>query len=231
MLNTIFQGIFDTQTTNVISVSDFLLCIAVSLALGLVLAAVYTYKTRYTKSFLTTLALLPAIVCVVILMVNGNVGTGVAVAGTFSLVRFRSVPGTAKEIGAIFLAMCAGLIAGMGYLGYAVLFTVVLCAILFLYNLLDFGSRKNGERYKVLHITIPENLDYTGAFDEVLDKYTASHELVQVKTTNMGSLFRLTYNLVLKSPEEEKELIDKLRCRNGNLEISVSCKETVTCEL
>lgn len=231
MLNTIFQGIFDTQTTNVISVSDFLLCIAVSLALGLVLAAVYTYKTRYTKSFLTTLALLPAIVCVVILMVNGNVGTGVAVAGTFSLVRFRSVPGTAKEIGAIFLAMCAGLIAGMGYLGYAVLFTVVLCAILFLYNLLDFGSRKNGERYKVLHITIPEDLDYTGAFDEVLDKYTASHELVQVKTTNMGSLFRLTYNLVLKSPEEEKELIDKLRCRNGNLEISVSCKETVTCEL
>lgn len=231
MLNTIFQGIFDTQTTNVISVSDFLLCIAVSLALGLVLAAVYTYKTRYTKSFLTTLALLPAIVCVVILMVNGNVGTGVAVAGTFSLVRFRSVPGTAKEIGTIFLAMCAGLIAGMGYLGYAVLFTVVLCAILFLYNLLDFGSRKNGERYKVLHITIPEDLDYTGAFDEVLDKYTASHELVQVKTTNMGSLFRLTYNLVLKSPEEEKELIDKLRCRNGNLEISVSCKETVTCEL
>ena len=231
MLNTIFQGIFDTQTTNVISVSDFLLCIAVSLALGLVLAAVYTYKTRYTKSFLTTLALLPAIVCVVILMVNGNVGTGVAVAGTFSLVRFRSVPGTAKEIGAIFLAMCAGLIAGMGYLGYAVLFTVVLCAILFLYNLLDFGSRKNGERYKVLHITIPEDLDYTGAFDEVLDKYTSSHELVQVKTTNMGSLFRLTYNLVLKSPEEEKELIDKLRCRNGNLEISVSCKETVTCEL
>ena len=231
MLNTIFGGIFDTQTTNVISVSDFLLCIAVSLVLGLVLAAVYTYKTRYTKSFLTTLALLPAIVCVVILMVNGNVGTGVAVAGTFSLVRFRSVPGTAKEIGAIFLAMCAGLIAGMGYLGYAVLFTVVLCAILFLYNLLDFGSRKNGERYKVLHITIPEDLDYTGAFDEVLDKYTASHELVQVKTTNMGSLFRLTYNLVLKSPEEEKELIDKLRCRNGNLEISVSCKETVTCEL
>lgn len=231
MLNTIFHGIFDTQTTNVISVSNFLLCIAVSLVLGLVLAMVYTYKTRYTKSFLTTLALLPAIVCVVILMVNGNVGTGVAVAGTFSLVRFRSVPGTAKEIGAIFLAMCAGLIAGMGYLGYAALFTLVLCAILVLYNLLDFGSRKNGERYKVLHITIPEDLDYTGAFDEVLDKYTSSHELVQVKTTNMGSLFRLTYNMVLRSPGEEKELIDKLRCRNGNLEISVSCKETVTCEL
>lgn len=231
MLNTIFQGIFDTQSTVVISVSDFLLCIAVSLVLGLLLAGVYTYKSRYTKSFLVTLAMLPAIVCVVILMVNGNVGTGVAVAGAFSLVRFRSAPGTAKEIGAIFLAMCAGLIVGMGYLGYAVLFTVVLCAVTLLYNRFDFGSRKNEERYKVLHITVPEDLDYTGAFDEVLDKYTASHELMQVKTSNMGSLFRLTYQLVLNSPEEEKELIDKLRCRNGNLEISVSRSETASCEL
>lgn len=231
MLNTIFQGIFDTQSTVVISVSDFLLCIAVSLVLGLLLAGVYTYKSRYTKSFLVTLAMLPAIVCVVILMVNGNVGTGVAVAGAFSLVRFRSAPGTAKEIGAIFLAMCAGLIVGMGYLGYAVLFTVVLCAVTLLYNRFDFGSRRNEERYKVLHITVPEDLDYTGAFDEVLDKYTASHELMQVKTSNMGSLFRLTYHLVLNSPEEEKELIDKLRCRNGNLEISVSRSETASCEL
>lgn len=231
MLNTMFQGIFDTQSAVVISVSDFLLCIAVSLVLGLLLAGVYTYKSRYTKSFLVTLAMLPAIVCVVILMVNGNVGTGVAVAGAFSLVRFRSAPGTAKEIGAIFLAMCAGLIAGMGYLAYAALFTVVLCAVTLLYNRFDFGSRKNEERYKVLHITVPEDLDYTGAFDEVLDKYTVSHELMQVKTSNMGSLFRLTYHLVLNSPEEEKELIDKLRCRNGNLEISVSRRETASCEL
>lgn len=231
MLNTIFQGIFDTQTTSVVAVSQFLLCIAVSLGVGLLLSAVYCFRSRYTKSFLVTLAMLPAIVCVVILMVNGNVGTGVAVAGAFSLVRFRSVPGTAKEIGAIFMAMCAGLIAGMGYLGYAVLFTVVLCGVTLLYNRLDFGSRKNGERYKVLHITVPEELDYTGAFDELLDEYTSAHELVQVKTTNMGSLFRLTYELVLNSPAEEKELIDKLRCRNGNLEISVSRKETVVSEL
>ena len=231
MLNTIFKGIFDTQSTAIISVSEFLLCIGVTLVIGLILAGVYTYRNRYTKSFLVTLALLPAIVCVVIMMVNGNVGAGVAVAGAFSLVRFRSVPGTAKEIGAIFLGMCAGLIAGMGYLGYAVLFTVVLCGVMMLYSRLDFGSRKNGEKYKVLHITIPEDLDYTGAFDEVLGKYTSSHELVQVKTTNMGSLFRLTYNLVLNSSEEEKELIDKLRCRNGNLEISVSRRETAAYEL
>lgn len=231
MLNTIFKGIFDTQSTVVISVPEFLLCIAVTLVIGLILAGVYTYRNRYTKSFLVTLALLPAIVCVVIMMVNGNVGAGVAVAGAFSLVRFRSVPGTAKEIGAIFLGMCAGLIAGMGYLGYAVLFTLIMCGVMMLYSRLDFGSRKNGERYKVLHITVPEDLDYTGAFDEVLGEYTSSHELVQVKTTNMGSLFRLTYNLVLNSSEEEKELIDKLRCRNGNLEISVSRRETAVYEL
>lgn len=231
MLNTIFKGIFDTQSTVVISVPEFLLCIAVTLVIGLILAGVYTYRNRYTKSFLVTLALLPAIVCVVIMMVNGNVGAGVAVAGAFSLVRFRSVPGTAKEIGAIFLGMCAGLIAGMGYLGYAVLFTLIMCGVMMLYSRLDFGSRKNGEKYKVLHITVPEDLDYTGAFDEVLGEYTSSHELVQVKTTNMGSLFRLTYNLVLNSSEEEKELIDKLRCRNGNLEISVSRRETAVYEL
>lgn len=231
MLNILFQGIFDSQTANVISVTDFLLCLAVSLLVGLLLAGVYTYRNRYTKSFLVTLAMLPAVVCVVIMMVNGNVGTGVAVAGAFSLVRFRSVPGTAKEIGAIFLAMCTGLIAGMGYLGYAVLFAVVLSIITILYNTFDFGSRKKAELYKVLHITIPEDLDYTGVFDEVLDEYTSSHELIQVKTANMGSLFRLTYNLTLNSIGAEKELIDKLRCRNGNLEISVSRKETTTYEL
>lgn len=231
MLNTIFTGIFDTQSATVISVVDFLLCIVTALVIGLILAGVYTYRNRYTKSFLVTLAMLPAIVCVVIMMVNGNVGTGVAVAGTFSLVRFRSVPGTAKEIGAIFLAMCAGLVTGMGYLGYALLFTLVLSGVTLLYNRFDFRRKKNEENYKVLHITVPEDLDYTGAFDEVLDKYTTSHELVQVKTTNMGSLFRLTYNLVMNSAEAEKELIDKLRCRNGNLEISVSRRETVSCEL
>jgi hypothetical protein len=127
--------------------------------------------------------------------------------------------------------MCAGLIAGMGYLGYAVLFTVLMCAVMVVYNLFDFGSRKNEGKYKVLHITVPEDLDYTGAFDEILDKYTASHELVQAKTTNMGSLFRLTYDLELRDVSVEKEMIDKLRTRNGNLEVSVSRKENGVCEL
>lgn len=231
MPDNFFKGIFDAQSTVVISVPEFLLCIGVTLAIGLILAGAYICGNRYTRSFVVTLALLPAIVCVVIMMVNGNVGAGVAVAGAFSLVRFRSVPGTAREIGAIFLGMCAGLIAGMGYLGFAALFTVLLCGAMVIYGRLDFGSRKNGGKYKVLHITVPEDLDYTGVFEEVLGEYTSSYELIQVKTTNMGSLFRLTYNLVLKSSEKEKELIDKLRCRNGNLEISVSRRETAAYEL
>lgn len=230
-METLFKGIFDSELTTVIQVSDFLLCIGISLLIGLLIAFSYMYKTRYTRSFVGTLALLPAVVCVVIMMVNGNVGAGVAVAGAFSLVRFRSVPGTAKEIGTLFLAMCAGLIAGMGYLGYAVLFTIVLCAIFLLYNALDFGTQKNGAKYKTLHITIPEDLDYTSVFEEILLKYTKSFELTQVKTTNMGSMFRLTYDMVLKNPALEKEMIDKLRCRNGNLEISVSKQSTVTTEL
>ena len=230
MLNTLFQGIFDTDMTSVISVSDFLLCVGCALAVGLILAGTYMYGTKYTKSFVATLALLPAVVCVVIMMVNGNVGTGVAVAGAFSLVRFRSVPGSAKEIGAIFLAMCSGLVAGMGYLAYALL-SVILGAIMLLYNRMDFGTRKHGLRYKTLHITIPEDLDYSGVFDKILKQYTEDYEVVQIKTTNMGSLFKLTYNLTLKKPETEKELIDKLRCRNGNLEITMCRQETVIGEL
>ena len=231
MLENLFKGLFDTDLVAVISVTDFLLCLGCSLALGLVMAFAYMYRTRYTKSFVITLALLPAVVCVVIMLVNGNVGTGVAVAGAFSLVRFRSVPGTAKEICTLFLAMGAGLIAGMGYLGFAVLFTVVMCAVFVLYNCLDFGTKKNAATFKTFTITIPEDLDYSGVFDDIFTEFTRSHDLVRVKTTNMGSMFKLTYNVELADATREKEMIDKLRCRNGNLEIAVSKQETVGTEL
>ena len=231
MLNQMFRGIFDTDMTNVIAVQDFLLCVGCSLVIGLILAVAYMCGTRYTKSFVATLAILPAVVCVVIMMVNGNVGTGVAVAGAFSLVRFRSAAGSAKEIGAIFLAMGTGLVAGMGYLGYAFLVAVLLGGVSLLYHRLDFGAGKKQDRYKTMHITIPEDLDYSGVFDKILQKYTTECELVQVKTTNMGSLFRLTYNLTLRSRDQEKEMIDKLRCRNGNLEITVSKQDTIIGEL
>lgn len=231
MLENLFRGLFDTDLVTVISVTDFLLCLGFSLVLGLVMAFAYMYRTRYTKSFVVTLALLPAVVCVVIMLVNGNVGTGVAVAGAFSLVRFRSVPGTAKEICTLFLAMGAGLIAGMGYLGFAVLFTLVMCVMFVLYNRLDFGSKKNSETFKTFAITIPEDLDYSGIFDDIFAEYTLSHDLVRVKSTNMGSMFKLTYNVMLRDVTREKEMIDKIRCRNGNLEITVSKQETVGTEL
>ena len=231
MLENLFRGLFDTDLTTVISVTDFLLCLGCSLVLGLVMAFAYMYRTRYTKSFVVTLALLPAVVCVVIMMVNGNVGTGVAVAGAFSLVRFRSVPGTAKEICTLFLAMGTGLIAGMGYLGFALLFTVVMCVMFVLYNCLDFGAKKNAATFKTFTITIPEDLDYSGVFDDIFAGFTRSHDLIRVKTTNMGSMFKLTYNVELRDAAKEKEMIDKMRCRNGNLEIAVSKQETVGTEL
>ncbi len=231
MLENLFKGLFDTDLTAVISVTDFLLCLGVSLVIGILMAFAYMYRTRYTKSFVVTLALLPAVVCVVIMMVNGNVGTGVAVAGAFSLVRFRSVPGTAKEICTLFLAMGAGLIAGMGYLGFAVLFTAVMCIMFVLYNRLDFGTKKNAAAFKTFTITIPEDLNYSGIFDDIFSEFTASHDLVRVKSTNMGSMFKLTYNVMLRDVTREKEMINKIRCRNGNLEIAVSKQETVGTEL
>lgn len=231
MLENLFRGLFDSDLTMVISVTDFMLCLGFSLGLGLVMAFAYMYRTRYTKSFVVTLALLPAVVCIVIMMVNGNVGAGVAVAGAFSLVRFRSVPGSAKEICTLFLAMGAGLITGMGYLGFATLFTILMCVMFLLYNHLDFGAKKNAAIYKTFTIIIPEDLDYTGVFDDVFQTYTTDFVLSRVKTTNMGSMFKLTYNVTMRSGINEKEMIDQLRCRNGNLEIMVSQQDSTVSEL
>ena len=222
MLETIFRGVFDTQLTNTITPEQFLLCVGASLVIGLVLCVLMLWHARPSAGFAITLATLPAVVCVVIMMVNGNVGAGVAVAGAFSLVRFRSAPGSAREIGAIFAAMGAGLMAGMGYLGYAALFALILGGITMAYHALGFGGGNAALRCR----TLPEDLDYTGVFDPVLEQYAARSELKQVKTTNMGSLFKLTYDLTLRDGGQEKALIDTLRQRNGNLEISLCQQET-----
>ncbi len=227
----IFKGLFDSEFAVVISVTDFLICIGAALVLGVLLAIAFAFKARYTKSFVMTLALLPAIVCVVIMMVNGNIGAGVAVAGAFSLVRFRSAPGTAREITAIFLAMGTGLICGMGYIGYAALFTLIMGVIFAVYNIIDFGMTRRMAINKSVRITIPEDLDYTTVFDDLFKEYTTACQLVKVKTTNMGSMFRLTYNLTLRDAAKEKEFIDRIRERNGNLEIMVSYEESQTGEL
>ena len=198
----------------------FIILVLVSLVLGGIMALVHTYRNDYTKSFIMTLAILPAVICVVILMVNGNIGAGVAVAGTFSLVRFRSAPGTAREIGAIFAVMGMGLIMGMGYIGYAALFTCLIGLAILMYSRFSADGKKSTR--KILKITIPENLNYSDVFDEFLEKYTKSYKLKQVKTSNMGSLYKLSYEIVLTDPSIEKEFIDQLRTRNGNLEISLA---------
>ena len=198
----------------------FIILVLVSLVLGGIMALVHTYRNDYTKSFVMTLAILPAVICVVILMVNGNIGAGVAVAGTFSLVRFRSAPGTAREIGAIFAVMGMGLIMGMGYIGYAALFTCLIGLAILMYSRFSADGKKSTR--KILKITIPENLNYSDVFDEFLEKYTKSYKLKQVKTSNMGSLYKLSYEIVLTDPSIEKEFIDQLRTRNGNLEISLA---------
>ena len=220
MTSSLFNSIFDASAS-VISVPNFLLCMGVSLAAGIILALGYVFRCRYTKSFVVTLALLPVVVCVVIMMVNGNIGAGVAVAGAFSLVRFRSAPGTAKDITMLFLAMGAGLLTGMGYLAYAILFSVIMCILTVLLTLTGFGT-SGGGKFKTLKITVPEDLDYSGMFDDLFDEYTTRHELIKVKTADMGSMFRLTYSMKIKDASREKEFIDQLRCRNGNLEISIS---------
>ena len=231
MLDFFFRGLFNTDISGVITFGSFLLCMGTSLFIGLILAYSCRYQGRYTKSFLVTLMLLPSVVCIIIMMVNGSVGAGVAVAGAFSLVRFRSAPGTGREITMLFLAMGAGLIAGMGYLAFALLFAVIMSVMNVLYNHLDFGEKKNGQRYRTLSIMIPESLDYSGVFDEVLQHYTTDYTLTRVKTTNMGSMFRLSYDLTLREGAGEKELIDQLRCRNGNLEIMLSMQESAPAEL
>jgi len=231
MLDSIFTGLFDSSMTTVIPVSSFLLCVAVSLVIGIILAASYMIKSSYTKSFIVTLALLPAVVCVVIMMVNGNIGAGVAVAGAFSLIRFRSVAGKARDIVAVFIGMGAGLIAGMGYLAYAALFTIVLCVFMVIYTVTGFGKKNMKRAEKTLTVTIPEDLDYTDVFEDLFNEYATECDLVKVKTSNMGSLYKLKYDLTLKDASKEKELLDKIRCRNGNLEISMSVREERNNEL
>lgn len=205
-----------------ITLTSYLVCAAAAIISGAVLALVLglcTGERKYSFSFLSTVVLIPFVVGTVIMLVNGNVGTGIAVAGAFSLVRFRSAPGAARDIAVIFLAMASGLAAGTGYIGVCAVVTLIGAVILVALALI--GRSTEGAQ-KELRITVPENIDYEGIFDEIFDKYTKKHTLVGVKTTNMGSLFKLKYNIVMKADMSEKAMIDELRVRNGNLEINLS---------
>ena len=208
-----FNSVIGTQ----MSLVSFLICELSALLLGLLAAFVFTRRERHSGAYAQTLALLPPVVALVIMMVNGNIGAGLAVAGTFALVRFRSAPGTAKEITGIFFTVAIGLACGMGYVGYAAVFFLIVALCALLLERLHFGQP--GGRQRQLKITIPENLDYEGLFDDLFEQYTLHHELTRVRTTNMGTLYELSYDIELRDPSKIKEFIDAIRCRNGNLNI------------
>ena len=217
MLNTIISG-------GEITLSSFFICMAVSLVLGLGAALLSMYKSKTSRSFVLTLVLLPAMVQLIIMLVNGNIGAGVAVAGAFGLIRFRSAPGSAKEIGLVFLATAIGLATGMGYVVIAAVFFIVFAMVWLLLTAIGFGAGAADERE--LRITIPENLDYDGLFDDLFQTYTSSAELERVKTTNMGTLYELSYKVVLRDSHKTKAFLDELRMRNGNL--NIVCGKPVT---
>lgn len=217
MLSHLFYDIF---TDTAVDPAMMMLAIGVSLLLGLVVAKAYQFKTVYSKSFVMSLALLPTLIAIVIFLVNGSLGAGVAVMGAFSLIRFRSAPGGAKELVSIFLVMTIGIAIGMGYLVFAAVFTLIMSLVMLLLEVVNFGQMKHSMRQ--LTIVIPESLDYESIFDDIFSKAANHVELANVKTSDMGSLFKLKYIIQLNGRMTEKELIDALRTRNGNLEIAIS---------
>ena len=209
---------FNSILNGNLTLINFTICILTSFVLGLVVALVHAKTNRTNKNFISTLVVLPSLVSIVILLVNGNLGTAVAVGGAFSLVRFRSIPENSKEILSVFFAMAIGLSIGTGYIAYSIIFTLVASLIILILNLVHFGENKN----KILKVCIPENLDYTEVFNDIFGEYVESYELTGAKTINMGSMFELTYLINTKNNINEKDFIDKIRVKNGNLKISLT---------
>ena len=209
------EWIFSSVIGPEVTVNTFLICLAGAFVCGVISAFSAGFRARASKSFLVALILLPMIVDMVITMVNGNIGTGVAVMGAFSLVRFRSVPGKAKDIVSIFLAMTSGLACASGFVGIAVLFSLIICAVMIILSFIKLGE----EKMLLLSITVPETLNIAHGFDDIFKTYTKKHRLVSTKTSNMGSLYKLTYKVEMKKSDTAQEFIDAIRCRNGNLEI------------
>lgn len=225
MLSQTFSSLYSDTGSVMSSVTtvNFLICCAISVILGAIVALVYMFRHKHSKNFVVTLALLPLIVQMVITLVNGNLGAGIAVMGVFNLVRFRSVPGSAKDIASVFLAMAIGLATGMGYIGLAVLFTIIVALVNIGFVLSPLGDEEI--QPLTLKISVPEDLEFNGMFDEILTRYTQKFELTSVQTANMGSLFQLDYNVQMKDLSASKAMIDEMRCLNGNLKITLCYAE------
>lgn len=212
---------FDTIYTSAITAGQFFTMAAAALVSGLIYSWLMSFRIRSTKRFFLVTTLLPLVVAAVISFVSGSIGAGVAIGGAFGLIRFRSAPGSADEIAAVLIAMGSGIAFGMGYVAYGVIILLGLAALYFMIAALPIFEHRGLSAEKLLKVTIPESLEYNGAFDEIFDRYLRSVESVGVKTTGMGSMFRLSYRITMKNPGDEKALIDALRTKNGNLEISI----------
>lgn len=221
-----FESIIDAST-NTITASQSVLILVAALVLGLAVSFCYMFtqkKGTYTKDFVIAVAILPAIVSLVIMLVGNSVARAFSLAGAFALVRFRSAPGSGKDIAVVFLTMATGLACGLGYIAFGAIAAVIILVVLIILSKTRFGEQKGME--KILKITIPEDLNYTGLFDDLFKEYAIEWSLNNVKTTNMGTLYELTYGITLKEGVVEKDFIDGLRCRNGNLNISLGLVPT-----
>lgn len=221
MLDNAFTSVYDSaaSTIGTVTSAQFLMCCAASIVLGIVVALVYMFRHKYSKNFVVTLALLPLIVQMVITVVNGNIGAGIAVMGVFNLVRFRSIPGTAKDIASVFLAMAVGLACGMGYLSLAALFTAIVAVVNIAFVASPLGKEPTSPMQ--LAVTVPEDLEFNGMFDDILSRYCSNSKLSSVQTSNMGSLYKLTFEIELEDTAKAKPMIDEIRCLNGNLKVSL----------
>ena len=214
-----FNSIFDLTTTG-LSITTGLICAAAALVLGVVIAITHMKTSQTNKGFLTTLATLPLLVMAVMIMINGNLGTSIAILGAFSLIRFRSIQGQAKDLLSVFFAMMVGLACGMGHILFATVITVIAVIAILFFSFTNFLEPNQNER--VLKIVIPEDLDYEEVFDEIFKKYTSSAKLVRMKTINMGSLYKLTYDITMRKGVKEKEFLDEIRVKNCNLKVLLS---------
>lgn len=214
-----FNSIFDSTATG-LSITTGLICAGVALLLGVIIAITHMKTSQTTKGFLTTLATLPLLVMAVMIMINGNLGTSIAILGAFSLIRFRSIQGRAKDLLSVFFAMMVGLACGMGHVLFAVVITIISVIAIVFFTYTHFLEPNKKQR--VLKIMVPEDLDYEEVFDEIFAKYTSRVDLVQMKTMNMGSLYKLTYDITMKNGVKEKEFLDEIRIKNCNLKVLLS---------
>lgn len=220
IVNSIFEKELDTdigEYVTRISPQNFFICVAISLILGVIAAFCYMFKNQYSKTLVVAIAILPPIVCVLIMLVSGSIGAAVAVGGVFALTRFRSAQGSAKEITQIFLSMAVGLTTGLGYIYIAIVLVAVIEIVTIIFTLTRFGESSSKRR--TLKVSIPEELDYTNIFDDLFEKYTTKSSLIKVKLKNLGTIFQLTYDIHLKDIKDEKKFIDEIRVRNANLDI------------